>query len=241
MLLIDELLFEVKNEIIDDLINGTVATGEKLSKESVRGINRNIRSIIHDATTHGTLTDVQKENYKNIGAGVSAASQSRHASAEISSRLQAKYGTDLETIVRAKQAGETSLSTSTGTYNIDEMIQYAGDVSKGVLENINDFKELDEQISSVKEGFDKLTETSDEYIKKQLTGIPLIGKAFEGNVVGTMAMVGAVTLLAKEIVELRKHQSSLLNRLVLIKNLPSLRVLLLDCLTALTYNYLRKK
>ena len=191
----------VKNEIIDDLINGTVATGEKLSKESVRGINRNIRSIIHDATTHGTLTDVQKGNYKNIGAGVSAASQSRHASAEISSRLQAKYGTDLETIVRAKQAGETSLSTSTGTYNIDEMIQYAGDVSKGVLENINDFKEYDEQISSVKDGFDKLTETSDEYIKKQLTGIPSIGQAFEGNVVGTMAMVGAIVLVGKALVD----------------------------------------
>ena len=197
----------VKNEIINDLINGTVATGEKLSKESVRGIKSNIQSIIHDAITQGTFTDAQKENYKNIGAGVSAASQSRHASAEISSRLQAQYGTDLETIVRAKQAGETELLTSTGLHNIDEMIQYAGDVSKGVSDNINNFKEYDEQISSVEEGLDKLTETSDEYIKKQLTGIPLIGKAFEGNVVGTMAMVGAVTLLAKEIVELSDKAS----------------------------------
>ena len=197
----------VKNEIINDLINGTVATGEKLSKESVRGIKSNIQSIIHDATTSGTLTDAQKENYKNIGAGVSAASQSRHASAEISSRLQTRYGTDLETILRAKQAGRTDITTSTGTHNIDEMIQYAGDVSKIVLDNINNFKEYDEQISSVEEGFDKLTETSDEYIKKQLTGIPLIGKAFEGNVVGTMAMVGAVTLLAKEIVELSDKAS----------------------------------
>ena len=191
----------VKNEIINDLINGTVATGEKLSKESVRGIKSNIQSIIHDAITQGTFTDAQKENYKNIGAGVSAASQSRHASAEISSRLQARYGTDLETILRAKQAGGTELLTSTGLHNIDEMIQHAGDVSKIVLDNINNFKEYDEQISSVKDGFDKLTETSDEYIKKQLTGIPLIGKAFEGNVVGTMAMVGAIVLVGKALVD----------------------------------------
>ena len=81
------------------------------------------------------------------------------------------------------------------------------EICDGIEEMQASIQDAEDRIETFHDAWAKLTKTSKYELKHELEGIPLIGKAFEGNVVGTMAMVGAVTLLAKKFVELSDKAS----------------------------------
>ena len=76
-----------------------------------------------------------------------------------------------------------------------------------VLEMQKHINDAEEKIKSFGDAWKRLNKISQYELRNELTDIPLIGKAFDGNVVGVMAYVAAVTIGIKKLNELLKTTS----------------------------------
>jgi len=108
----------------------------------------------------------------------------------------------------AKRSGETSIGS---TKELVEAMENGGlnsqqlNVIKEICDGIEKMQLMihksEDRITDFKDAWRKLTKSSEYEIKHELSSIPLIGKAFNGNLVSTMAYVGAITYLSKAFVD----------------------------------------
>ena len=81
------------------------------------------------------------------------------------------------------------------------------EICDGIEDMQASIQDAEDRIETFHDAWAKLTKTSSNEIKNEISGIPVIGKMFNGNVTGTMAYAAAVVYLAKKFGDLMKSSS----------------------------------
>lgn len=191
----------IEQGLSDAFSNDTVEKGVKMEELDVRNIGDVLGKRAHDETN-----EVIKNYLKDAIVGVNLAGKSGSANKALQDELDKIYGAegglDFYAVSNAIQNNRNTVSSKGGAVlDMNDVIKQLGVVGKELSMNQTKFEELDNTVSSVGDAWDKMFELQEGELKNQIKTIPLIGKAFEGNVVGIMATVAAFVALGQAMVK----------------------------------------
>ncbi len=169
------------NDIRNETIGGAPIPSVKISSQSANNISQGLAQRANSVQSSET-----KKDFAYVGKQIKGNQDSARATGAILKIAQKTLG----------ESRVSSLDDLTGLN--EEEIEKLADALKEGRDIIEDAKE---QTASWSDALENLNDESKDFIRDEIRGMGEIGKLLKGNLVGTMALVGAVLVLGKAIKE----------------------------------------
>ena len=186
----------------EEALNGLKAeidTG--LRDRSLKGYTMSVTPQAMSDTTKNRINDTaisdeEKKVLKKFGATLNRAKKDRMTESVLEGMIQ-KGSVKDKSGHALNKTGEVQSAIETGDIDISSLEA----LIDGIDEMRDVIEEAEDRVATLHDAFDKVFEGNERNIKSELTSIPLIGKAFDGNVVGVMAYAAALAYTMKQLVD----------------------------------------